>query len=106
MVHMMKHHSGAEIVNLGSGQDLSIAQLVELVCDVVGYDGAIVFDPSRPDGVPRKVVDTAFAASLGWRSKITLREGLERTYRWYRELPQEEGPATVRAMATAGGEAK
>lgn len=83
IVHMVTHHSGPEIVNLGSGRDLPIAELVALVCDVVGYRGAVRFNAERPDGVPRKVVDTSFAASLGWQSTTGLRDGLQKTYRWY-----------------------
>jgi GDP-L-fucose synthase len=96
MVHMMKHYSGLEIVNLGSGEDLPISDLVGLVCEVVGYHGAIRFDASKPDGVPRKVVDTSFATSLGWRSETSLREGLEKTYRSFREhSSQRAAPAMV-----------
>jgi len=96
MVHMMKHHSAPEIVNLGSGQDLPISELVTVVCDVVGFRGAIRYNSDQPDGVPRKVVDTSFAESLGWRSKVSLREGLVRTYGWYRaQRPRQPAPAVV-----------
>jgi len=95
MVHMMKHYSGLEIVNLGSGEDLPISDLVALVCDVVGYHGRIRFDASKPDGVPRKMVDTSFATSLGWRSSIGLREGLEKTYKSFQEQSSQRVAATM-----------
>jgi len=85
MVYLMKNYSAEEIVNLGPGSDFTIGELVQLVCDVVGYRGAVRFDTSRPDGTPRKMVDTAFAAALGWKAKTSLKEGLATTYRWYVE---------------------
>jgi GDP-L-fucose synthase len=79
----MQNYSDEAIVNLGPGSDVPIVDLVDLICKVVGYKGGVQFDASRPDGVPRKMVDTAFAASLGWRARTPLREGLTATYRWY-----------------------
>ncbi|MGZ3338288.1 MAG: GDP-L-fucose synthase family protein [Reyranella sp.] len=83
MVFLMQNYSDEAIVNLGPGSDVPIVDLVALICKVVGYKGGVQFDASRPDGVPRKMVDTAFAASLGWRARTPLREGLAATYRWY-----------------------
>ena len=83
MVFLMQNYSDEGIVNLGPGSDVPIVDLVELICKVVGYKGGVQFDASRPDGAPRKMVDTAFAASLGWRARTTLRDGLATTYRWY-----------------------
>jgi len=83
MVFLMKNYSGEQIVNLGPGSDVPIRDLVSLICKVVGYKGGIRFDTSRPDGAPRKMVDTAFAVSIGWRSQTPLKAGLEATYRWY-----------------------
>ena len=83
MVYLMQNYSDEAIVNLGPGSDVPIVDLVDLICKVVGYKGGVQFDASRPDGVPRKMVDTAFAASLGWRARTPLREGLAATYRWY-----------------------
>jgi GDP-L-fucose synthase len=83
MVFLMQNYSDEGIVNLGPGSDVPIVDLVELICKVVGYKGGVQFDASRPDGAPRKMVDTAFAASLGWRARTTLRDGLVATYRWY-----------------------
>jgi len=83
MVFLMQNYSDEAIVNLGPGSDVPIVDLVDLICKVVGYKGGVQFDASRPDGAPRKMVDTAFAASLGWRARTPLREGLTATYRWY-----------------------
>ena len=83
LVFLMQNYSDEAIVNLGPGSDVPIVDLVDLICKVVGYKGGVQFDASRPDGVPRKMVDTTFAASLGWRARTPLREGLTATYRWY-----------------------
>ena len=67
-------------VNVGSGQEITIADFAKLVAEVVGYQGRLVFDPSRPDGVPRKLLDSAKLNAMGWRARTPLREGLARTY--------------------------
>ncbi len=79
-VFVMKHYSGETPINIGSGEELSIAQLAERVRDVVGFAGRIVFDPSRPDGMPRKRVDTSRLTALGWRARTPLAEGLRAAY--------------------------
>ena len=91
MVYLMQNYSDEAFVNLGPGSDVAIVDLVDMICKVVGYKGGIRFDASRPDGVPRKMVDTTFAASLGWRARTSLRDGLAATYRWYVDnvVPQE-----------------
>jgi len=83
MVHMMKHYSGEQFVNLGPGHDCTITELAETVCKVVGFSGAIQFDRSRPDGMPQKMVDTTLANQLGWRARTPLPEGIALTYRWF-----------------------
>ena len=83
MVFLMQNYSDEWIVNLGPGSDVPIRDLVGLVCQVVGYKGGIRFDASRPDGAPRKMVDTSYASALGWRAHTPLRAGLQATYRWY-----------------------
>jgi GDP-L-fucose synthase len=83
MVYLMQNYSDEAFVNLGPGSDVPIVDLVDMICKVVGYKGGIRFDSTRPDGVPRKMVDTTFAASLGWRARTSLRDGLAATYRWY-----------------------
>ena len=71
------------VVGRSSACDVPIRDLVGLICKVVGYQGGIRFDTSRPDGAPRKMVDTSLAASIGWRAQTPLQAGLEATYRWY-----------------------
>jgi GDP-L-fucose synthase len=83
IVFLMQHYSDEPIVNLGTGIETSIAELAELVCRTVGFQGRIRFDASRPDGTPRKVVDVSRLAALGWRAGTSLEEGLARTWQWY-----------------------
>jgi GDP-L-fucose synthase len=84
-VYLMNHYSGSEIVNIGVGEDISIRELAELVSDVVGYRGSIIHDTTKPDGTPRKLLDVDRLHSLGWRARITLREGIKQTYAWFLE---------------------
>lgn len=81
----IERFDAGEVVNVGTGEDLTIRELAEIVRDVVGYDGDITFDAGMPDGTPRKLLDVSKLHSLGWRHKIQLRDGIERTYRWYCE---------------------
>ena len=76
----LEHYSAEPPLNVGSGEEMSIAALAELVAKVVGYHGRLSFDPSQPDGMPRKAVDSSRLIGLGWRARTTLRQGLERTY--------------------------
>lgn len=80
LVHLLKHYSGAEHVNVGTGSDVTIAEVAELVCSVVGFKGALVFDNDKPDGTPRKLMDGSKMKELGWTAGIDLREGLEDAY--------------------------
>jgi GDP-L-fucose synthase len=80
-VHLMKIYSDAEHVNVGSGEDISIIDLTRLVCDVVGFAGALAHDRSKPDGTPRKLLSANKLKGLGWIPKIQLRAGIEGTYR-------------------------
>ncbi|MCS0504874.1 GDP-L-fucose synthase [Ancylobacter mangrovi] len=80
-VHLMKAYSDAEHVNVGSGEDVTILELTQLVCDVVGFQGAIVHDLSKPDGTPRKLMSADKLRSLGWAPRIGLREGIADAYR-------------------------
>jgi GDP-L-fucose synthase len=82
---LLEHYDELEHVNIGSGTEVSIRQLTELIAEVVGFTGEILWDDSKPDGTPRKLLDTSKLNSLGWQAKIGLREGLERTYVWYLE---------------------
>jgi GDP-L-fucose synthase len=81
---LMERHSGEEIVNVGAGKDIPIAELAALVAEVVGYKGEIRWDRTKPDGTPRKLMDNTRMAELGWSPKISLRQGLQSTYEWYR----------------------
>jgi len=72
-------------INVGTGQEVSIAQLAESIAQVAGFAGKIVFDPSKPDGTPRKLMDVSRLKQMGWSAKINLRDGLEDTYRWYQQ---------------------
>jgi GDP-L-fucose synthase len=83
LVHLLTHYSGAEHVNVGSGRDLSILELTQLVAEIVGFSGEIVTDPAKPDGTPRKLMSGDKLRSLGWAPRIGLREGIESTYRWF-----------------------
>ncbi|MHB8916525.1 MAG: GDP-L-fucose synthase family protein [Desulfocucumaceae bacterium] len=83
VLYLMDHYSGEEWINLGSGQEISIRDLALNICDVVGYSGEIVFDTARPNGAPRKVLDNAKITGLGWKPRVGLREGLEKTYQWF-----------------------
>jgi GDP-L-fucose synthase len=82
-VHLMLHYDSDEIINVGTGEDLTIAALAELIGRVVGYPGRITFDASKPDGTPRKLLDVSRLHAAGWRARITLEEGIRRTYEWY-----------------------
>ena len=85
LVFLLKTYSGHEHVNVGSEEEISIYGLARLICEVVGFDGEIVTDPSKPDGTPRKLMDGSKLREMGWRPKIGLREGIAETYRWYLE---------------------
>ena len=82
---LMQHYDGEEIVNIGVGEDLSIAELAELVSKVVGFTGKIVYDAGKPDGTPRKLVDVSRINGLGWRAGIPLEAGIRTTYEWFLE---------------------
>jgi GDP-L-fucose synthase len=84
-VFVMREYDDPRIVNVGVGEDVSIRELAELVKEVVGFRGALRFDPSKPDGTPRKLLDVSRLAALGWKAKIPLRRGVEETYAWFRQ---------------------
>ena len=83
LVHLLKNYSGKSHINIGTGEEFSIKQLAEKICDVVGFQGKLVFDTTKPDGSPRKLVNNSRLAELGWKSKTSLDEGLTKTYKWY-----------------------
>lgn len=85
ILFLLEHVSAPGPINVGSGRDLSIRDLAELIAEIVGFKGELVFDPTKPDGTPRKLMDVSRLTTLGWRSKIPLREGIAATYVWYLE---------------------
>jgi GDP-L-fucose synthase len=93
-VFLMKSYSEDEHINVGSGSDVTILELTEMVARAVGFDGGIVKDESKPDGTPRKLMSAAKLAGLGWKPTITLEEGIRATYRWF--LEQQGDPRAVR----------
>lgn len=84
-LYLMNNYSSEEIVNVGVGEDIAILDLARLVADVVGFEGEILTDPSKPDGAPRKLLDISRMEELGWRASIGLREGVQETYEWFLE---------------------
>ena len=80
---LMQHYEGNECVNIGCGTDISIHELGQLIADIVGYEGEIVYDQNMPDGTPRKLLDSSKLLSMGWKPKISLRNGLQETYQDY-----------------------
>jgi GDP-L-fucose synthase len=89
---LMDRWDSEEIINVGVGEDVSIRQLAELVREVVGYSGGIIFDSSKPDGTPRKLLDVSRLLRLGWRAKTPLRQGIENAYRSFTETPSSRIP--------------
>lgn len=85
LVHLMLNYSDEIHVNMGTGKDLSIGELAQIVKEVVGYEGKIVNDLSKPDGTPRKLLDVSRLEATGWKYKTELREGIEKVYKWYLE---------------------
>ncbi len=83
IIFVLKNYSGEQFLNIGSGSEISIADLAMLVRDIVGFRGRVRFDTARPDGTPRKVVDISRIRALGWTPRISLADGLAQTYRWY-----------------------
>ncbi|MBN9600246.1 MAG: GDP-L-fucose synthase [Afipia sp.] len=79
-VHLMRHYSGADLINIGTGEDITIGEFARMVAKAVGYRGEIVFDPSKPDGTPRKLLDVGRLAALGWRASTGLEDGIARAY--------------------------
>lgn len=83
-VFLMDTYSGSEIINMGVGEDLTIKELAKLVAEIVGFKGGITFDLSRAEGAYRKLLDSSRINALGWKPKVSLREGISKTYEWYK----------------------
>ena len=90
LLFLMEHYDSPEIINVGCGEDVTIAELASLVREIVGFKGELAFDRSRPDGTPRKLLDVTKMSALGWQPRIALADGIRGTYRWF----LEHGPAT------------
>jgi GDP-L-fucose synthase len=90
----MKNLCGREILNVGAGKDISIKDLAYLIKNVVGYDGKLLFDTNRPDGMPQKLLDVSRMESYGWIPSVSLEEGIKNTYQWflqnYKEILRDE----------------
>jgi GDP-L-fucose synthase len=99
LVHLMTHYSDESHVNVGSGSELTILEIAKLIAEVVGFTGQITTDQSKPDGTPRKLLDTSVLDSLGWRPRIGLEEGLASTYAWFAQRfgAEDRGPGVLRA---------
>ena len=80
---LLAKYDSPEIINVGCGEDVTILELAELICDVVGFDGKLVWDKTKPDGTPRKLLDVTRIRALGWQPTIALREGIAQTYDWF-----------------------
>ncbi len=83
VVHLAEHYDGYEHVNVGAGEDYAIAEIVDIICDIVGFDGELRYDRSKPDGTPRKLMDSSRLRALGWQPAVDLRDGIRQTYEWY-----------------------
>ena len=81
---LLEKYDSPDIVNVGYGEDISIRELAELICEVLGFDGELAWDSSKPDGTPRKLLDLSKLRALGWKPAISLRDGIARTYQWFR----------------------
>jgi GDP-L-fucose synthase len=80
---LLEKYDSPEIINVGCGKDISIRELAELICDVVGFDGELAWDTTKPDGTPRKLLDITKLRDLGWQPTIPLRDGIAQTYHWF-----------------------
>ncbi len=80
---LLEKYDSPEIINVGCGEDISIRELAELICDVVGFDGELAWDTTKPNGTPRKLLDVTRLRDLGWQATITLRDGIAQTYDWF-----------------------
>ena len=81
----MVNYDGDQSLNVGTGEDIAIGDLASMISDVVGFNGGIIWDTDKPNGTPRKLLDVSKIKALGWEPKIGLKEGIESTYKWYKE---------------------
>jgi len=85
VVYLLQNYDGEAMVNIGWGEDVTIRELAEMVMSAIGYTGELAFDPTKPDGTPRKLLDVSRLHGLGWRPRISLKEGIAATYTWFKE---------------------
>jgi GDP-L-fucose synthase len=85
VIFMLKNYDGEQIVNIGWGEDVTIRELAEMVMSVIGYKGRLIFDSTKPDGTPRKLLDVSRLTDLGWQPRVSLKAGIESTYGWFKE---------------------
>jgi GDP-L-fucose synthase len=90
---LLLNYDSPEIINIGCGEDVTIRELAEMICGIVGFEGRLVFDETKPDGTPRKLMNTARINGIGWKPAISLREGIGSTYRWFLENVAAKGGA-------------
>lgn len=90
ILFLMEHYDGEELINIGSGDEISIRDLADIIKNVTGYTGEVVFDESKPDGMPRRVCDCSKLKALGWSPLIGLEKGIDQVYQWYLENIAEE----------------
>jgi GDP-L-fucose synthase len=107
-LHLMSHYESEEPINVGCGEDISIAELAEIIKRITGYSGEITFDSSMPDGAPRKLLNVEKLRDSGWRPRIALEEGIASTYQWYLETlasptSEEHAPSEPSHVAATGG---
>lgn len=95
-VFLMRSQEAPDLVNVGTGRDLPIAELAAIIAEIVGYEGRFVYDSSRPDGTPRKLLDVGRMTALGWTARIPLHEGIRSTYEWFRNEVAGSEPALAR----------
>jgi GDP-L-fucose synthase len=85
VLYLLQTYEGEAIVNIGWGRDVTIRELVGIVMSVIGYSGRLIFDASKPDGTPRKLLDVSRLTDLGWRPRIALEDGIAKTYAWFKD---------------------
>ena len=95
-IFLLENYSGSQILNIGWGEDIAISELAEMIKKIVGFEGEIEWDTSRPDGTPRKLLDVSGMKNLGWSPSISLEKGLEDTYRWYCDQRFEQKNSDLR----------
>jgi GDP-L-fucose synthase len=100
---LIEHYDSSDIINVGCGEDVTIRELAEIILEVVGFDANLLFDATQPDGTPRKLLDTTRLRKLGWKPRISLKDGIRRTYEWFVENVGRSRAASFDAGHHSGG---